>query len=152
MNVMKDDRAAARFVKTRLVRLSVAAGRVSRRSLINLREHAQVGHNWLLHAATICYSKSQQNVLNNCINIYEYFQSFLTAFKILQYFRVIPIMVEREAYQLWVYLEPGDIAFFVREKIASLNEILKLLYNQRELKFHFWVSSWSLMSEFLSVM
>lgn len=61
-------------------------------------------------------------------------------------------MVEREAYQLWVYLEPGDIAFFVREKIASLNEILKLLYNQRELKFHFWVSGWSLMSEFLSVM
>lgn len=42
MNVMKDDRAAARFVKTRLVRLSVAAGRVSRRSLINLREHAQI--------------------------------------------------------------------------------------------------------------
>lgn len=83
---MKGDRAAARFVKTHLVRLSVAAGRVSRRSLINLREHAQVGHNKLLHATNICSSKSQQNVVNNCINIYEYFQSFLTAFKILQYF------------------------------------------------------------------
>lgn len=46
-------------------------------------------------------------------------------------------MVEKEAYQLWVYLERGDIASFVREKIASLNKILKLLYNQRELKFHF---------------
>lgn len=48
-------------------------------------------------------------------------------------------MVEKEACQLWVYLERGDIASFVREKIASLNKILKLLclYNQRELKFHF---------------
>lgn len=45
-------------------------------------------------------------------------------------------MAEREACQLWVYLEPGDIVSSVSEKIASLNEILKLLYNQRELKFH----------------
>ena len=61
MNVMKEDRAAARFVKTRLVHMCVVAGRVLRWCPIN--EHAEVGHLQIMLPA-VAYLNSEMTVAN----------------------------------------------------------------------------------------
>lgn len=71
----------------------------------------------------------------------EYFQTFLTTFKLSQYFCptslenfschalanlfTLPTKTKREACQPWVCIAPADIAVLVRVKIANLNETLK---------------------------